>query len=134
MFRGAEAVGQQLCEGQSLEIAVLSHKVDCEVIGAELPHHLAADTAGWKTAGNDTVLTAADGNGYEIPMSIIDRLEKCSALGTVCGAIGCIFNIAALVYSTVGTQQSSAYLVAGIGHIGVLHSPQCRLPVRAADS
>ena len=51
------------------------------------------------------------------PVSVIDRLEKSRPLSAVGGAIGCVFNVAALVDSAVSTQQCSAHLKSRIGCI-----------------
>ena len=60
-------------------------------------------------------------------MSVIHRLEERGALGAVGGAIGGIFDVAALVNGAVGAQQRRPDLVAGIGHIGVGHGLLCQV-------
>ena len=120
MLLGAEAEGQQLCHGFGFE-ALFVHHVDQKTIIAELPHDLPAHAAGRKTAGNNAILAAADGNGSKIPVTVIDCLENCGAFRAVGGSVGGVFNVAALIHRAIFAQQRRAYLVAGIGHICVLH-------------
>ena len=58
----AEAIREQITQGQRLE-TILVGKVDREVVLAEFLQHLAADTAGGAKIGNNSILAAADGNG-----------------------------------------------------------------------
>ena len=84
------------------------HQIQHEIVLTELPHHLAAHTAGRERAGDHTVLAAADSNGRKVPLSVIDRFEEGGALGAVGGSIGSVFDVAALVHGTVGAEQGSA--------------------------
>ena len=121
MFGRIEAKGQQLAQINCAIGSVGTDHIDHERFAAELPHHLPAYAAGRKFAGNNAILAAADGNGGKITVSIVDCLKKGGAFGAVCGAVGGIFDVAALVYGTVGAKQRRAHLVAGIGHISMLH-------------
>ena len=111
MFFGTEAKGQNLCQCPG-HITIGIHHVDDKVIVTEFPHHLTAHAAGRKLAFDDTVFAAADGDGHEIPVAVVDRLEKGGALGAVGRAVGRIFDITALVDRSVCTQQRSANFVA----------------------
>ena len=75
MLRGAEAVGQELAQGQLPEASALPYQIDRKVIPAEFPHHLAAHPAGREGAADHTVLSAADGDGGEVTVAVEDRLE-----------------------------------------------------------
>ena len=68
-----------------------------------------------------THFAAADSDGYKVSVAVVDCLKKGSTLSTVGGAVGGIFNVAALIDRAVGAQQRRAYLVAGIGRIGLRH-------------
>ena len=81
VLRCAEAEGQDVLQGVAFVAVTGACHVDHEVIPAEFPHYLAADTAGREEPGNDTVLAAADGDGGEIPVAVVDRLEDGGALG-----------------------------------------------------
>ena len=121
MFCGTEAVGQQICHGAAFKGISAGDHVDHKIIVTEFPHHLAAHAAGRECAGNNPILTAADGDGGKVPMAVVNRLEDGGTLGEDGGGEGCVFNIAAAVYGAVGTQQRCAYLVAGIRGIGMGH-------------
>ena len=103
MLLGAEAVGQQLGQRQCVKHTVFTDKIHSEIVVAELPYHLPAHTAGRKCAGDGAISAAADGDGRKIPVSVINRLENGGALGAVGGAVGCVFDIAALVHRAVLT-------------------------------
>ena len=118
---GAEAVRQQFYKCPFRIDTVFSHQINLEVILAELPHHLAADTAGRKHIRNHPVLSAADGDGGKRPFPVVNGLKKGGALGAVGSAIGAVFDIAAAVDLPVGAQQRRADLIAGIGSVGVAH-------------
>ena len=81
-----KAAGQQFRERLQLIPLGCDH-VDLEIIPAEFPHHLTAHAAGRKQSGDFSILAAADGDGIEIPLSVVDRLKKRGALGAVCRAI-----------------------------------------------
>ena len=100
----AEAVRKQLSQSQCFEASVGAHEGDGEIVVAEFPHYLPADAARGKRTGKDAILAAADGDGGERAMTIVDCLEKGGALGAVGGRIGGIFNIAALIHRAVGTE------------------------------
>ena len=110
MFPGTEAVGKQLGEGQFFVASALPYQVNDEIIAAEFPHDLAADTARGECAGDIAVLAAADGDGGKVPLAVVDRLEDGGALGAVGGAVGRVFNVAALVDRAVAAQQGGTYL------------------------
>ena len=74
-----EAVGQQLGQGDGLDGAVFSYQVDDKIVPAEFPHHLAADAAGREGAGDDAVLSAADGYGGEVPMAVVPSAQSSAA-------------------------------------------------------
>ena len=112
----AETIGQKLLECHSL-ISFVVHQIDKEIVVAEFPHDLAADPAGREGPGDNAVLSAADGDGSKIPVPIVDSFENGGALGAVGGAVGGVFDVAALIDGSVGTQQRRAYLVARIGNI-----------------
>ena len=121
MFCGAEAVGQNLRQGEAVIAIVGRSHVDHKIIVAKFPHHLPAHAAGRERAGDHAVLAAAHGNGHKIPVSIVDRLEKGCALGADSGGKGGVFNVAALVNRAVGAQQRRAHLVAGVRDIRMGH-------------
>ena len=79
MFLRRKAERENFCQCSGFK-AFGIHHINDEIILAEFPHHLAADTAGRETAGNDTVLAAANSNGHKIPVTVINRLEKSGAL------------------------------------------------------
>ena len=110
MFLCAETMGQQLCQGDGFVASVLADDINEKIILAKFPHHLAADTAGRECAGDGAILAAADGDGHEVPVAIVNGLEKGGALGAVGGAVGGIFNVAALVHGAVGTEQAAPTL------------------------
>ena len=120
-IRRREAVGQQITQGDCLVGAVDTHHVNHEVNAAKFPHYLTADAAGRERAGDHAVLAAADGDGGEIPVAVVHSLEEGGALGAVGGAVGRIFDVAALVDRAIGTEQGGADLVAGVGGIRVGH-------------
>ena len=120
MRPGGKTVGQQLRKGHGLEAGVMD-QVDYKVIGAEFPHHLAADAAGREGAGDDSVLAAADGDGGKIPVAVVDRLEEGGAFGADRGGVGSVFHVAALIDGAVGAEQGGSHLVAGVGRVGVGH-------------
>ena len=116
-----ETAGQKLRKGGGFIAAVRTGQMDQKIIIAKFPHDLPAYAARGKTAGDHTVLAAADSNGGEIPVAVVDGFENGGALGAVGGAKGGVFNVAALVNCAVGTQKRSADLVAGVGGIGPEH-------------
>ena len=120
MLCRAEAEGQDLCQGPSL-VTLLVHHVDHKIILAELPHDLAADAAGRECAGDDAILAAADGDGHEIPVAVINSLEKSCAFAAVGGTVGGVFDVAALVHGAVSAEQRGTDLEAGVGCVGVGH-------------
>ena len=126
MLPSAETIGQKLPECHSL-ISFVVHQIDKEIVVAEFPHDLAADPAGREGPGNDAILSAADGDGSEIPVSIVDGFENGGALGAVGGAVGGVFNVAALVDGAIGAQQRRPNLVTRIGHIGMVHGLLCQV-------
>ena len=125
MLPGAEAVGQQLGQRHGFKASVV-HQINEKILPAELPHDLTADPAGREGPGDDPIFSAADGNGGKRPVSVVDGLEKGGALGAIGGTVGGVFNVAALIDGSVGTQQRRAYLVARIGHIGMAHGLDCK--------
>ena len=90
VFFGRETEGQDLCQSSGF-IALVVHHVNQEILPAELPHHLAAHTAGREGSGDHPILAAADGDGRKVPVAVIDRLEEGRPLGTVGGAVSGIF-------------------------------------------
>ena len=120
MFFGTEAEGQNLRQSPGL-IAVSADHINDKIIVTEFPHYLPANTAGRKCAGDDAVLAAADSDGNEIPVAVIDCLEEGSALGAVGGAVGSIFNVAALIHRAVGTEQRSLFLFLKLLRIKNMH-------------
>ena len=120
VFLRGETIGKNFCQCAGL-IAFLIYHIDEKIILAEFPHHLAADTAGRETAGDDAVLTTADSNGNKVPVTVIDGFEEGGALGAVGRTIGGVFDVAALVYGAVSTEQGRADLVAGVGNVGEGH-------------
>ena len=89
MLPSSEAVGQKLGQCDRLK-ALVVYQIDAEIVSAELPHDLTADAAGWEGTGDDAALSAADGDGGKVPVSVIDGLEKCRPLGIVgCGCWAC---------------------------------------------
>ena len=126
MLPSSEAVGQKLGQCDRLK-ALVVYQIDAEIVSAELPHDLTADAAGWEGTGDDAALSAADGDGGKVPVSVIDGLEKCRPLGAVGGAVGSVFDVAALIDASVGTQQRRAHLKAGVGRVGVAHSLNCKI-------
>ena len=98
MFLRGEAKRKQLGQGTGLIGVIYIHHVDQKIVLAELPHHLPADAAGREHTGNDAVLTAADSDGHEVPVAVIDGLEESGALGADGGGKGCVLDIAALVH------------------------------------
>ena len=111
-------MGQQFCQSDRFEFIVRIHDINDEIIFAEFPHHLTADTAGRERTGNDTVLAAADRNGSKIPLSVGNCLEKGRPFGADRRAVGCVLDIAAGVYCSVITLQSSTHRKVGLGYIG----------------
>ena len=99
----AKAKGQQLCHSGFLITGGRNH-VDFEIVTTEFPHHLPAYAAGRKLAGDDAILTAADGDGNKIPVTVVDRLEDGGTLGADGGGIGGVFDVAAGVDRSVGTE------------------------------
>ena len=122
MLRGIEAIGQKLPQIHRLICSARADHVDHEFLIAEFPHDLPANAAGWKGAGDHTVLAAADGNGGKIPVSVVDCLKKGGALRAVCRAVCRVFNVASLIHRPIRAQKRRPDLIAGIWYIGMLHS------------
>ena len=95
MFFRTKAIGKDVFQGYGFKVLFV-HQVENEVILAEFPHDLTAHTAGRELAFDDPILAAADGNGFEIPMAVVDRLEESGALGANSGSKGRVLNIAAV--------------------------------------
>ena len=115
-----KTAGQKLLQRVGV-VAVHLYQMHGKIHIAEFPHHLTAYTAGREQTRDDSVLAAADGDGGEIPMAVVDRLENGGALGAIGGAVGSIFDIAALIYGAVGAQKGCADLEAGVGCVGMGH-------------
>ena len=96
MGLGPEAVRQNLGQRPFRAYTILAYEIHPEIIRTEFPHDLAADSAGREHVGNDPVFAAADGDGGEFPMAVIDCLEKGRPLGAVGGSVGSVFNVAPL--------------------------------------
>ena len=120
MLPCAEPIGQKLPEGHGL-IALFVHHVNKEIVLTELPHDLAADPAGRKGPGDNATLAAADSDGGKVPVTVIDGLKNSGSLSAVGGALGGVFDVAALIDGSVGTQQRRPHLIAGIGYVGMGH-------------
>ena len=116
-----EAVRQKLSQCDGVITAIFAYQIDGKVIIAKFPHDLPADTTRGKLAGNDAILATADRNGGEFPVAVKNGFEECGAFCADSRGKGCVFDVAALIYGAVFTQQCCAYLIAGIGHIGVGH-------------
>ena len=116
-----KAQGQQFFQSPGFTSALRAHQPDHEILSAELRQYLPADTAGREQPGDDTILATADGDGSEIPVAVIYCLENGSALSADRGAVGAVFDVAALIHSAVGAQQRRAHLIAGIGAVGMGH-------------
>ena len=101
---GGEPKGQQLRQCHGFK-ALLVHQINEKILSAELPHDLTADPAGRKGPGDRSVFSAADGDGGKVPVSVVDGLEEGGAFGAVGGAVGGVFDVAALIDGSVGTQQ-----------------------------
>ena len=102
-------------------VTVRVNHIDDKIVLAEFPHDLTANTTGRKSAGNDAILAAADRNGHEIPLTIVDCLEEGRALSAVGGAVGCIFDVAALIDRSILAQPRRADLIAGLGNVSMGH-------------
>ena len=118
-------MGQQICKRHGF-IPLCADDIDQEIILAEFPHNLAANAAGRECAGDYAILAAANRNGLKVTMSIVNSLKEGSALGAIGRAIGCVFNVAALVDRSIGTQQRRPHLIPGLGHIGMGHGLFCQ--------
>ena len=103
MGPGRETKGQNFCQCCRFP-ALFGDHMDLEIIFAEFPHHLAADAAGRERTFDDAVLAAADSDGYEGAVAVVDRLEESGPLSADGGGEGCVFDIAALIYCTIGAQ------------------------------
>ena len=121
VFLPGEAQGHQVGQGQGGDGAGAVGHVDRKIRAAEFRHHLAADTAGGAKGGDLSTFAAANGDGGKVPVAVVDGLEKGGALGAVGGAVGGIFDIAALIDRAVGAQQRRAYIEAGIRGVGLPH-------------
>ena len=115
-----KTIRQQLCQGDSF-IAIGIDHINDKILSAELSHDLPAHTAGRERTGDDTILATADRNGFKFPMTIIDRLKKCSTLAAVGRAVSRILNITTLVHRAILAQQRRTYFITGLRGIGMLH-------------
>ena len=120
MFLRREAERQDLGQGVGFAALRRDH-VNEKIVAAEFPHHLTAHAAGRERPGDDAVLSAAHGDGGKVPVSVVDRLEEGGALGADRGAVGRVFDVAALIHRPVGAQQRRAHLIAGVGDVGMGH-------------
>ena len=121
-----EAVGQKLGKSTGLVSVILICHINEKILITELRHYLPTDTAGREHSGDNAILAAADCDGRKFPVAVVNRLEKGSAFCAVGGAIGGIFNVAALIHRAIRAQQRRPHLVAGIGHISVEHRFFCQ--------
>ena len=113
---------KKLRKGYCFIRALSAYHINHKVIRTKFPHHLSAHAAGRERPSDLTVFSAANGDGPEIPVSVIHRLEKSRAFRAVGRAIGGIFNVAALVHRSVCAQKGCADFIAGLRHIGLTHS------------
>ena len=120
MFLRREAERQDLGQGVGFAALRRDH-VNEKIVAAEFPHHLTAHAAGRERPGDDAVLSAAHGDGSKVPVAVVDRLEEGGALGADRGAVGRVFDVAALIHRPVGAQQRRAHLIAGVGDVGMGH-------------
>ena len=111
MFLCRKAERENFCQYPGL-IAFGIHHIDDKIVLTELPHYLTADTAGRETAGDHTVVAAADSNGGKIPVTVINCLEEGGTFGAVGGTVGSVFNVNWILWHRTAQQEIPTVAVA----------------------